>query len=127
MAYVMLADDCLQAIKPVEHCLSRLGHRLLTVTDGRKCLEQLTAELPDVLVMDLLLPYMDAFFLLDELARRRSISQMRIIVLTTVDATGEPTHDWTMPVDAYVLAPYSTWQLVMSVEQVIFRTVIRPT
>lgn len=59
---------------------------LRTATNGFEGLLQIGAERPDVLIMDLGMPGLDGYQLVEELRRQRAMSEMQIIVVTGLAA-----------------------------------------
>ncbi|MET9251851.1 response regulator transcription factor, partial [Nonomuraea sp. NPDC003709] len=79
MARVLLIEDDPAVREGLELALSRHGHRVSAVESGELGLERLRAHLPDVVVLDLMLPGMDGF----EVCRRiRAVGQVPIIMVT---------------------------------------------
>ncbi|MER6009060.1 response regulator transcription factor [Nonomuraea angiospora] len=79
MSRVLLIEDDPAVREGLELALSRHGHRVSAVESGEQGLERLRAHLPDVVVLDLMLPGMDGF----EVCRRiRAVGQVPIIMVT---------------------------------------------
>ncbi|MEU6782890.1 response regulator, partial [Nonomuraea angiospora] len=79
MSRVLLIEDDPAVREGLELALSRHGHRVSAVESGERGLERLRANLPDVVVLDLMLPGMDGF----EVCRRiRAVGQVPIIMVT---------------------------------------------
>jgi DNA-binding response OmpR family regulator len=76
---VLLIEDDPAVREGLELALSRHGHRVRAVESGERGLEQLRADPPDVVVLDLMLPGIDGF----EVCRRiRAAGDVPIIMLT---------------------------------------------
>ncbi|SEG99773.1 DNA-binding response regulator, OmpR family, contains REC and winged-helix (wHTH) domain [Nonomuraea solani] len=76
---VLLIEDDPAVREGLELALTRHGHRVRAVESGELGLERLRAEMPDVVVLDVMLPGMDGF----EVCRRiRAAGQVPIIMLT---------------------------------------------
>ncbi|MFG1694396.1 response regulator [Nonomuraea sp. NPDC049309] len=79
MSRVLLIEDDPAVREGLELALSRHGHRVRAVESGERGLEQLRADPPDVVVLDLMLPGIDGF----EVCRRiRAAGDVPIIMLT---------------------------------------------
>ncbi|MGW0203966.1 response regulator, partial [Nonomuraea sp. NPDC003201] len=79
MSRVLLIEDDPAVREGLELALTRHGHRVSAVESGEQGLERLRAHLPDVVVLDLMLPGMDGF----EVCRRiRAAGQVPIIMVT---------------------------------------------
>ena len=56
-----------------------------TAYDGAQALSLCLASPPDVLLLDLIMPGVDGFAVLDELKARPELAQMRIVIITATD------------------------------------------
>ena len=81
---VMLVDDATEAHEPLAKFLERSGHRVTCVGSGRQALIDLIRDLPDVLVLDLLMPGMDGASLLAVIRSYLRLQSLPVIVLTAL-------------------------------------------
>lgn len=70
MANVLVVDDSWVARLGMNKLLVSLGHTVTEVADGLEALERVKAAPPDVMFLDLLMPGLDGFGVLDALAQR---------------------------------------------------------
>ncbi len=76
---------------------------------------------PDIAVIRLMLPDGDAYQLV-EAATKSGQGACDFIILTSMGADGEPIRDWSGPVGTYLWPPVEPWQIVLSIEQALFRS-----
>ncbi len=74
---ILLVDDSKTNRAMLKHFLSPLGFKILEATDGYKSIEKALAQLPDVILMDLLMPEMDGF----EATRQIRQSGLDVIII----------------------------------------------
>lgn len=84
MPHVMLVDGAVEACWPLAKFLERSGHRVTCVGSGREALTDLIRDLPDVLVMDLLMPGMDGASLLAVIRSYLRLQSLPVVVLTAL-------------------------------------------
>lgn len=84
MPHVMLVDGAVEACWPLAKFLERSGHRVTCVGSGRQALTDLIRDLPDVLVMDLLMPGMDGASLLAVIRSYLRLQSLPVVVLTAL-------------------------------------------
>lgn len=82
MARVLVVEDDLNVRRAVVLRLSREGHTILERADGRSALETLRQEPVDVVVLDLMLPGLDGFELIDHLQADLRTVGVQVIVLS---------------------------------------------
>ncbi|MDD5152396.1 MAG: response regulator [Candidatus Pacebacteria bacterium] len=64
--------------------LQKLGFLTLFARDGGEALEIITANRPDVIILDLMLPKRDGFWVLEQLKRNPDFSKIPVIVLSNL-------------------------------------------
>lgn len=79
---VLVVDDDPGLQEALEAILELEGYDVRTARDGLDALEQVQAGLPDLIVLDLMMPRMDGYAFARELEERGLRSQVPIIVLT---------------------------------------------
>ncbi len=88
---ILVADD-----EPDElHLFARMlesdphGYRVLQATNGKRVLEMLRSRKPDILLLDLFMPVMSGFQVLEEKQKDPSIRDIPVIVISSRDPLGE--------------------------------------
>jgi len=85
----LLIDDEPQALAMMEEALKSVGYNVLKSTDGKTGLEIVKKESPDLLVLDLMLPGMSGFEIIDSLRSDDKTAALPVIVLTGMDLDQE--------------------------------------
>ena len=103
--------------------LRRAGFNVSVAQDGKGALEMLSAQLPDLIVLDLMLPNIDGL----EITRwLRDRSDVPIIMLTARREEADRIAGLEMGADDYVVKPFSPQELVSRVRAVLRRTGPKP-
>lgn len=82
--YILIVDDDPDILEGITMILESQPYRLATARDGRKCLDLIQQEKPDLLILDLLMPRMDGWGVIRELRSGPRYANIPIMVLTTV-------------------------------------------
>ena len=82
--YILIVDDDPDILEGILTILETRPYRLATARDGKKCVEMIAEEVPDLLILDLLLPRMDGWGVIRELRSEPRHAQIPIMILTTV-------------------------------------------
>jgi CheY-like chemotaxis protein len=61
MARVLVVDDERDVVELVKFLLERDGHKVIEAYNGREALEKAYAELPDLIILDIMMPEMDGY------------------------------------------------------------------
>ena len=89
---VLLVDDEPDALQLFARMLSSTqnGYRILRAKSGQRALSLLRERHPDVMLLDLIMPGMDGFQVLEEKSRDPSIRDIPVVVVSSRDPGGEP-------------------------------------
>ncbi len=89
---ILIVDDEPEALRLFRRILSSSGrdYRVLRAADGHQALTLLRAEHPDVMLMDLVMPNMDGFQLLEVLRDDPKLCDIPVIITSARDPAGQP-------------------------------------
>jgi CheY-like chemotaxis protein/anti-sigma regulatory factor (Ser/Thr protein kinase) len=79
---LLVVDDDPQVVDLVRQLLEGEPYEIAAVTDGQEALEAIAEKRPDVILLDLLMPRMDGFGVIDRLQQDPQSRQIPVIVLT---------------------------------------------
>ena len=82
--YILVVDDDPDVLEGILAVLESQPYRLATARDGKKCMEMVSQEMPDLLILDLLMPHMDGWGVIREMRSEPRYANVPIMVLTTV-------------------------------------------
>lgn len=87
---VMVVDDQEANVLLLHQLLERAGmERIITLTDARQALATFEAEAPDLVLLDLHMPHVDGFSILEELRARLPETDYLPVLVLTADVTGD--------------------------------------
>lgn len=123
-AYILVVDDDPDILDNIITVLETQPYRLATARDGKKCMEMVKAEVPDLLILDLLMPRMDGWGVIREMRSEPRFAGVPIMVLTTVieDASRrryELETGMAMDVQQYIQKPVMPAELIRRVESML--------
>ncbi len=122
-ASILVVEDEPSIREVVALYLERAGYQVSCVADGAAALESLARDLPDLVVLDLMLPEVDGFVITRFLRQR---GDTPIIMLTARRAETDRIAGLEMGADDYVVKPFSPQELVSRVRAVLRRTQGQP-
>jgi len=109
----------------VEHYLKKDGFRSEAISDGRKALERIRRQPPDLLVLDLMLPGLDGLELCRILRAEPSTKRLPIIMLTARAEETDKIVGLEMGADDYLTKPFSPRELMARI-RALFRRNLPP-
>ena len=116
---ILIADDEEQLALAVKIRLQSKGYLVMVATDGQQALEQIQAQRPDLLILDVRMPVMDGYSCLRELNTRYGRGEIPVIVLTARDRMKDLFE--LEGIEDYVVKPFDHEDLVMRIEYVFKR------
>ncbi len=92
METVLLVDDKPEVLQLFGRMLSSAdhGYRVLRATGGQQALDLLRERRPDVMLLDLIMPGMDGFQVLQEKSQDPLIQDIPVVIISATDPSGEP-------------------------------------
>lgn len=120
-AHVLVVDDEPDIAALVAYHLARESYRVRTATSGPEALSALEHELPDLVVLDRMLPGMSGTEVLAEIRRRPEWAGLPVILLTALREEEDRVAGLKLGADDYVAKPFSAQELVLRVGAVLRR------
>ncbi len=115
----MIVDDDLRIIKFIRASLEARDYEVIAAMDSAAALQTFETELPDLVILDIMMPKMDGF----EVCRRlREWSQTPIIMLSARGDQGDKVNCLELGADDYITKPFGVGELVARVRAVLRRT-----
>jgi len=115
---IMIIEDEPSIAEVVSLYLRRAGYQVQVISDGSKALRALEQQLPDLLILDLMLPGVDGLAIARWLRDR---SDTPVIMLTARRGEADRIAGLEMGADDYVVKPFSPQELVSRVRAVLRR------
>src|SRR4030042_1275950 len=112
---VLVVDDEVRILNFLVSKLRTSGYDVLTARNGVEGLEQVKAQEPELIVLDVLMPKMDGLEMLKEL---RSFSAVPVIVLTAKGADTDRIKGLQLGADDYLPKPFNPDELVARIEAI---------
>ena len=119
---ILVVDDEQDAIELIEYNLQAAGYRVITAADGNEALQKTRATIPDLIVLDLMLPELDGLEVCKILRRDPSTASIPIIMLTAKASEIDRVLGLELGADDYVTKPFSPRELVLRVKKQLQRT-----
>jgi len=116
---ILIVEDEPSIAEVVSLYLKRAGYQVTCLNDGKDALKKLEQQMPDLLVLDLMLPGIDGLAITRWVRDR---SDLPIIMLTARRAEGDRIAGLEMGADDYIVKPFSPQELVSRVRAVLRRT-----
>ena len=115
---VLVADDDPHLLRLVTRNLQFEGYEVLPASDGQQALEQIEAQRPDLVLLDVMMPKLDGFTVC---YRTRAFSVVPIILVTARGQEQDKIRGLDLGADDYLTKPFSVDELLARVRAVLRR------
>lgn len=119
MATILVVDDEPNIVLSLEFLMEQAGYSVTTAADGEQALSCVESTLPDLILLDISLPGISGFDVLEQLRAKASTHDLPIIMLTAHGREVEREKGMAMGADDYITKPFSTQALVEKVRQLL--------
>lgn len=82
---ICIIDDEIIILNLYKEKLSRLNYDVVTYISGKDALENLPSEMPDLILLDVIMPEMDGIKTLEKIRSNKQLNKIPIIFLTNLD------------------------------------------
>jgi DNA-binding response OmpR family regulator len=113
---ILIVDDEPNIVKMVESRLKASGYEVITAFDGPQCLDKVKAEIPDLVILDLMLPQMSGYDVCHTLRSDKEHKNIPIIMLTARGKADDIRAGMEKGADAYVAKPFNPTVLLGIIE-----------
>jgi len=115
MARVLIVDDSPSQLIGLRRITEKLGHEVITAEDGAAGVESAKRELPDLILMDVVMPNLNGFQATRTLAKDPKTSHIPIILVTTKDQETDRVWGMRQGAKTYVTKPVNEDELTKAI------------
>src|SRR4030042_1163154 len=116
---ILVVDDEPRMIQFIRMNLDLEGYRVTQASNGLEALDKVRDELPDLVILDVMMPEMDGF---ETLRLLRQVSSVPVIMLPVKADEDDKVKGLNLGADDYITKPFSTRELSSRVQAVLRRT-----
>ena len=121
MAKILLVDDELQLLDMVKMRLEASGFEVVTASDGQEALEKARREIPDLIILDLMLPKIDGYKVCRLLKFDEKYKNIPIIIFTAKAQDVDKKMGEEVGADAYIVKPFESSVLLDKINELLKR------
>jgi two-component system phosphate regulon response regulator PhoB len=118
---ILVVDDEEDILQLLDFNLRQAGFDVLTASDGEEALEVANRELPDLIVLDLMLPGIDGNDVCRQLRQQPETRTIPIIMLTAKGEEIDRVVGFELGADDYVTKPFSPRELILRIKAILRR------
>ena len=117
MARILIVDDSPSQLMSIRRVVEKLGHDALTAEDGAAGVEAAKREIPDLILMDVVMPNLNGFQATRSITREPTTRHIPVILVTTKDQDTDRVWGMRQGAKAYITKPFSEAELSALIKQ----------
>lgn len=113
---VLVVDDEIFISRMIKITLEAKDYEVVVAKDGTEGLEKALKEKPDVILLDIMMPVYDGFYILGKLKEQDETKAIPVIMLTSMARPQDITRAMELGSAGYVMKPFEYEDLIASIE-----------
>ena len=122
MARILIVDDSPTQTLSLAKILKKNGHDVITAKDGAEGVQVAKAELPDLVLMDVVMPKVNGFQATRQITKNPSTSHIPVIIVTTKDQETDKIWGERQGAKGYVIKPVEEATLMDTIKPFLPKT-----
>ena len=119
MARILIVDDSPSQLMGIRRIVEKLGHQALTAEDGQAGVDAAKRELPDLILMDVVMPNLNGFQATRSITRDPATGHIPVVLVTTKDQDTDKIWGERQGAKAYVTKPVNEAELVKTLKELL--------
>ena len=119
---ILIVEDDADIIEMITYNLRKEGYKTASVLDGEEAIYSVKKQMPDLIILDLMLPGIDGLEVCRNLRGKESTSQIPIIMLTAKSQETDKVVGLELGADDYITKPFSPRELIARIKAVLRRS-----
>jgi DNA-binding response OmpR family regulator len=116
LARILVVDDSAEIRHLLSSILVQDGHKVSLAPDGKKAIEMMMKETPDIVVLDIMMPMMDGYAVLREMKSSGVRESVKVLVLTAKSSESDWVRGYKLGADQYLTKPFGVDELTQAIE-----------
>jgi DNA-binding response OmpR family regulator len=116
---ILIVDDEPNIVVSLEYLMKKEGFEIAVATDGEAALRLAAEFLPDLVLLDVMMPKRSGFEVCETLRANPALTAAKIIILTAKGRDTEIAKGLALGADAYITKPFSTKELVARIKSLL--------
>lgn len=122
MAKILVVDDDVAINELIKVNLELAYYKVITAFDGNKGYALAKQELPDLIILDVMMPEVDGYTVAKRIRENASTKDIPIIMLTALNMLQNKVQGFNIGVDDYLVKPFEMEELIVRVKALLKRT-----
>ncbi len=119
MKKILIVDDEPNIVMTLEYTFKKNNFEVFIARDGQEALDILENQLPDIIILDVMMPMVDGFATLEQIKKDKRLNHCKVIFLSAKNKEKDIEKGLSLGANLYVVKPFSIKKLVEQVQELI--------
>ncbi|MEZ7500042.1 response regulator [Flavobacterium sp. Arc3] len=119
MKKILIVDDEPNIVMSLEYTFKKNNFEVFIARDGQEALDILNKQLPEVIILDVMMPMVDGFATLEQIKKDERLQHCKVIFLSAKNKEKDIEKGLSLGANLYVTKPFSIKKLVEQVQELI--------
>ena len=119
MKKILIVDDEPNILMSLEYTFKKNNFEVFIARDGQEALDILENQLPDVIILDVMMPMVDGFATLEQIKKDERLNHCKVIFLSAKNKEKDIEKGLSLGANLYVVKPFSIKKLLEQVQELI--------
>jgi DNA-binding response OmpR family regulator len=119
MKKILIVDDEPNIVMSLEYTFKKNNFEVFIARDGQEALDILKNQLPDVIILDVMMPHVDGYATLEQIKKEERLRGCKVIFLSAKNKESDIEKGLALGADLYMTKPFSIKKLVEQVNSII--------
>ena len=115
MARILIVDDSPSQLMGMKRIVEKLGHEAVTAEDGAAGVEAAKTNLPDLILMDVVMPNLNGFQATRAISKEATTAQIPVVLVTTKDQETDKVWGMRQGAKDYIVKPVDPTELMAKI------------
>ena len=116
---ILIVEDEAQVARLTKFKLVKEGYEVTLAENGIKALESIKNNTPDIIILDIMMPEMDGFTLLQNIKEDDNLKNIPVIMLTVKGAKSDINKAYELGAEDYIVKPFHPAELAARIKKIL--------
>ncbi|CCG53337.1 Probable two-component system response regulatory protein [Flavobacterium indicum GPTSA100-9 = DSM 17447] len=119
MKKILIVDDEPNIIMSLEYTFKKSNFQVFIARDGQEALDILESEIPDAIILDVMMPNVDGYATITEIKKNEKLNHCKIVFLSAKNKESDIEKGINLGANAYMTKPFSIKKLVEKINELL--------
>ncbi|VXB91591.1 Response regulator [Flavobacterium sp. 9AF] len=115
MKKILIVDDEPNIIMALEYAFKKSNFEVFIARDGQEALDILKNEIPNIIILDIMMPNVDGYATLEEIKKDVKLANCKVVFLSAKNKESDIQKGIDLGANAYITKPFSIKKLIEQV------------